>query len=524
MSFINNLQSTLGEEFNESVTENGAIGYRTTGKELLDLNFKISSLRSASPETIAKAFWNAYYENPLICIKWLFYVSDVRGGIGERRLFRICFRQLALHKEKAAEALLTLIPEYSRWDNIMATLRTNLESNVIDIIKNQLSVDMENMKAGKPISLLAKWMPSCNTSSADTRERASIIMKGLGLDARRYRKMLSSLRSYLDIVERKMSSGEWGAIDYSKVPSRANLMYNSAFLRNDEERRREFLDKLQKGETKINAGTLFPHDILYKYKMSSSKDEYMSLEELWKNLPDFVKGDESTLCISDGSGSMYQSIGIKGSKVQKIDVAMALTIYFAERCKGQFKDKFITFSENPQLVSLNYARNLADKIRIMQNHNEIANTNIEAVFDLVLLTALQNKMKQEELPKNLLILSDMEFDHCATCNNAVYGVKSRNLYYGINYSPSPKLFAVIKQKYEAAGYQLPRMIFWNIDSSTGTIPVKENNLGVALVSGFSPSIVKMVLSNNLDPYECLLEQVNSERYDMVEKAVNGIEL
>lgn len=346
------------------------------------------------------------------------------------------------------------------------------------------------------------------------------MMKGLGFKKERtYRKMLTKLRAYLKVVEVDMSAKRWDAIEYSAVPSRANLIYNSAFLKNDEERRRAYLESLQKGETKINAGVLFPHDIVHKYFKGGQYD--VTLEELWKALPDYVKGAGNTICVADGSGSMMSSVG--GTTITALEVANALAIYFSERSSGQFKDQYITFSENPQIVDFHNAKTLREKLLIARGYNEVAYTNIEAVFDLILSTAVRKNMSQEELPQNILILSDMEFNDCAC---VVVGTeKYRDWWTGEirtrpKYGrPDGKLFKVLEQRYAEHGYKLPRLVFWNICSRTGTIPVKENDLGVALVSGFSPAIAKMVLSNSTDPFECLLEQLNSPRYDAVDKAL-----
>lgn len=368
------------------------------------------------------------------------------------------------------------------------------------------------------ISLLAKWAKSENSSSSETKRQAKIIREGLGMTPRNYRKMLSEMRKYIDVVECKMSAKQWGEIDYETVPSRANLIYNNAFLRNDEERRREYLGALEKGEVKINAGTLYPHDIVHKYGIGrwGSNSYDATLEGLWKALPDTVKGDGNTIVVADGSGSMTCNVG-GNTRVTALEVANALAIYFAERSSGEFKDKYITFSENPQLVDFSKAKTLREKLQIALRHNEVANTNIEAVFELILATAVKNHMSQDELPKNILIVSDMEFDSCATTNAVV-----NSGWYSRHSRPTTTLFDAIVQKYAAHGYQIPRLVFWNVNSRTGTIPVKENELGVALVSGFSVNIVNMVMSDKLDPYECLLDVLNSERYQPIEDAVNGV--
>jgi len=358
------------------------------------------------------------------------------------------------------------------------------------------------------ISLIGKWLSSPNTSSKRTVLKAKKIIKGLECTEKQYRKMLSFLRKYLDVVEVKMSSKQWSEINYQSVPSRANLIYNGAFLRNDEERRRDFLSSLERGEAKINAGTLFPHDIVHKYNVSryhNQKD--IGLEEMWKALPDTVGGCENTIVVADGSGSMRSGVG--GTNVTALSVANALAIYFAERSSGQFKDKYITFSVRPQLVDFSKANSLKEKIEIALRYNEIANTNIEAVFDLILTAAINGRMKQEELPHNILIVSDMEFDSATTSNNGRHSISSR-------------LFDVINQKYIDHGYKMPRMIFWNVNSRTGTVPITENDLGVALISGFSPNVMSMVMSNQLDAYDCLVETLSNERYNIIEKRLKCI--
>lgn len=499
MGFIDAITNELNNE--TQLTENGAVGFRITGKKLLDLNFAIASLRRASETEIINKFMDAYYENPVLAVKWLFYARDVREGLGERRLFRTVFPWLAHNHEDVAKNVLDFIPEYGRYDDLLCVFETVLQDNVLNIIKEQLDADTYNMKNNRPISLLAKWLPSENASSTKTKRFANGIRTKLGMTSRNYRKMLSTMRKHIDVVERKMSAKEWNAINYETVPSRANLIYNNAFLRNDEERRREYLGKLEKGKVKINAGTLYPHDIVHKYGRSYGVDA--TLEGLWKALPDTVKGCGNTIVVADGSGSMTCNVG-GNTGVTALDVANALAIYFAERSSGEFKDKYITFSHRPQLVDFSNAKTLRDKLRIALSHSEIADTNIEATFDLILRTAVNNKMSQEDMPKNILIISDMEF------NSACYD------------RPNETLFTAIAKKYATYGYKLPRLIFFNVNSRTNTIPVKENDLGVVLVSGFSVNIINMIMSNKLDPYECLLEVLNTERYQPIEDAIKDV--
>ncbi len=515
-NFMDGVRSTLNNEFNYSTTENGAVGFRTTGRSILDLNFAVASLRMATEQEIADRFTKAFFEDKLTAMKWLFYARDVRGGLGERRLFRACMVPMAKQFPEYVRPVIRLVPEYGRWDDLWCLLDTPVADDVLHCIALQLTEDTHFYEQNQPISLLAKWMPRAKCRNNDKRRYATMIRQYLNLTEREYQHELSKFCKYLQVVERDMSAQNWGGINYQRVPSRANIQYNSAFLRHDEERRRAFLAAVEKGEAKINASVLFPHDIVHRYyRVGNGADT--NLEMLWKNLPDMVQGCGNTIVVADGSASMFSLVG--RTDVSALEVANALAIYFAERSSGQFKDQYITFSECPQLVDLSKGKNLLEKLRIAGLHNEVANTNVEAVFDLILTTAVNKHMGQSELPANILIISDMEFDSCATTTNA----EQRNRWgYSTRVAPTARLFDVITKRYANAGYKLPRLVFWNVNSRTGTIPVKENDLGVALVSGFSPNIAKMVMSGKLDPYECLLEAINTERYQPVEDALRPI--
>lgn len=439
---------------------------------------------------------------------------------------------------------------------------TPLEKDVIELFKEQIDNDAKNFRNKKPVSLLAKWLPSVNLKTThektirkrinniknmikeatilqlpkheiekkkfeletleeelknieekESNIRAKKIIKQWGITEEFYRKTLSKLRQYIDVTERKMCSNEWDKIKYESVPSRANLNYNAAFLRHDETRRREFLGQVEKGEKKIHAGKLYPHDIVHKYTNGRgylSVNHDATLEQLWKALPQ--KEIANTLVVADGSGSMTSTIG--KTNVSALDVANALAIYFAEHNKGEFNNTYITFSENPQLVRFNKTDSLHDKIAKALAHDEVANTNIEKVFGLILQTAINNHLSQEEMPKNILIISDMEFDSCASAGKATR-------YYGWS-KPDKKLFKVIEEAYNNHGYKLPKLIFWNVNSRTGTIPMKENDLGVALVSGFSTNIAEMVMNDKLDPLEILLDKLNTPRYEKITKILQKV--
>lgn len=498
MGFMEQLHNVLTNQ--KAVTENGAVGYASTGKELLDLNFAVASLRNKSEGEIRKRFLKAYYEDPELAMKWLFFLRDIRGGLGERRSFRIILKSLLEIRVDMVRRLIPYIAEYGRFDDLFCLFGTTVESDVINYLKEQLTKDMQKMQAEQPVSLCAKWMPSINASSEKSRRIALKIRDALGITAKEYRQMLSALRKYSQVLEVSMSAGDWQEISYENVPSRANLCYRKAFLRNDESRRREFLESLAKGEQNIHAGVLMPHEIVQRYSKRKrwtpqvgAYDE--TLEELWKHLEDQVQGSDDVLCIVDGSGSMCCTVG--EGDLQAVHVSNALGIYFAERMCDPYHDKFITFSARPKYVDLSNCRTLQDKLNLAYAHNDLTNTNIEKSFELILQTAVENKLSQRDLPKTVLVISDMEFD-------AARGRKDEKT-----------LFQKIQYRYALHGYQMPKLVFWNCNSRTNVIPVRETENGVALVSGFSVNVCKMVLSNQLNPYACLLEQLNTERYERI---------
>lgn len=498
MDFMNAMSKTWDEQCNYSTTENWALGYSTTQNPLVDMNYKVSSYRNRSDDEIVKDFFKAFYYDKVTAMKWLFYARDVREGLGERRLFRVIIKHLCEEYSDIVKELLPLFSEYGRWDDIFEVV-PYLRDYVLEILKNQLTQDLKNFSENKPVSLLAKWMPGQKSKRKDI---AVMFCNYTRISPKEYRKMLSKLRSYIDVVEVKMSGRDWHEIEYSAVPSRANLIYNKAFFRHDEERRKEYLNEVLKGKAKINSSVLYPHDIVHKYTFGDNICRTgidKGLEAMWSQLssqPDM----KNTLVVRDGSYSMTSCVD-RGTNVSAMDVATALSIYFGERCTGCFKNKIITFSNNPKIVDFSKANTLHDKIQIIGYEDEVSNTDIYKVFKLILQTAVANSMAQSDIPERIVIMSDMEFDSCASS------------------SIDSTLFNRINRMYEENGYKLPRLVFWNICGRTDTIPVKSNDLGVALVSGFSTNIASMIMSDKLEPADILMEAISSERYQAVESIV-----
>ena len=473
----------IKDEFDaaKTLTENGAVAYATSGSNLVDLNFAIASLRQKSVAEIESMFTRAYCENPEYAVRWLFYLRDVRGaGQGERRAFRICLKKLAELDAESVRNLVSAVAEYGRFDDLYCLLGTPCEGAVIEYFDKTITADRAAMLAGKPCSLLAKWLKSSNTSSPESRAIAKKIYTAFGISEKAYRKLLSALRRHIDVVETHMSAKDWTGIDYQKVPSSANLRYAKAFLRNDETRRREYLGSLDKGEVKINAAACFPSDIVYRYMSDNANASVY--ENMWKALPsaDFKK---PCICVADTSASMTWV---------KCDPKSGVRPY-AVACSLESRPHYIDFSN---------CGTLGNKIRLYQSTDFDGSTNIEAVMQLILDTAVKNRVKQEDIP-NVCILSDMEFDTCVECN------------------ASPTLFDAIRAKYNAAGYELPRVFFWNLASRTGGIPLKQSPNGVGLVSGFSQNTIKTLLSEKNSPWDILKDMLDSERYARITVIAKG---
>ena len=474
----------LKREANKTYTENGSVTYRSTGRDCLDLFATIGALRRESEQEITARFLRAYAEDPDLAMKILYYGRDVRGGLGERRVFRILLRWLAVSKPESVVRNLPYVAEYGRWDDVLVLLDTPCRAEALALLKQQFDADLAALSSDGDVSLLGKWLPSVNASNDETIRAAKQIANAFGLSDRDYRKTLTKLRAQIRILENNLRKRDY-TFDYSKQPSKAMFKYRKAFLRNDAERYGAFMQRVSTGEVKLNTGALYPYEIIEK-AFHCDDAERLSLDATWRALADYTQ-DENALVVADGSGSMYW-----GGKPMPAAVAQSLAIYFAEHNRGAFRNHFITFSMNPRLVEIK-GRDIVDKARYCETFNECANTNIQKVFELVLNAAVRNRVPQKDLPSTLYIISDMEFDSCAA------GTSLSNFEY------AAKLF-------RQAGYRLPNVVFWNVSSRNQQQPVTMNEQGVALVSGCSPRIFSMVMEGSLDPFTFMLSVIDTERY------------
>ncbi len=477
----------LMHEQNRTRTENGALAWHSTGGCCLDFFAAAGAVRGAEDERVLNLFLRAYAENPDDAMKILFYARDVRGGLGERRIFRLILSRMAFTHPESAARNLAHIPEYGRWDDMLAVLDTPCEAEAARLIGRQLERDRQAMAAGKSVSLLAKWLPSLNTSSSATREQAGKLRRLLGMNEREYRRCLSSLRAASKVLECDLSRGDYG-FTYEKLPSKALLQYRRAFLRHDKKRYRKYLEDVLAGRAKGKAAALYPYELVQRCidERVQTDDEIHALDAAWRSLPDFTDG-RNALAVVDGSGSMYWGEG----SPRPIDVALSLGLYFAERNRGHFRNHFITFSESPRLVKVQ-GRNLRDRVQYCMSYNEVANTDLYNVFMLILVTAIKNHLPQEELPELLYILSDMEFDRGVTPDKTVY--------------------QDAKEKFEEYGYRLPTVVYWNIASRNEQYPVMADENGTALVSGASPSVFSLMMEQNITPDALMRQVLDSDRY------------
>ena len=480
------LANAIMMEQRSCTTENGAYAHTTSGSALVDLFAMAGAMRTSSEDRIRSLFNRAFIENPMLGVKLAFYVRDVREGLGERSTGRTLFRTLADTWPQALKYNLKLIPEYGRWDDLLVCLNTPLEEEAVCVIRGQLEQDCRNMLEGKPVSLLAKWMPSVNASSLVTRRSGKRLAKLLGIDEKTYRRTLSALRSFLNVTEKNLSADTLDCIRYSEVPSCAMMRYRKVFMRKDENRFHSFLSAVEKGAESIHGETLFPYDIVEKYLYGKTGEDEV-LEAQWKALPEFVSEENRFLVMADVSGSMYG---------RPLAASLGLALYFSERAKGPFHNRFMTFSKRPELVEIQ-GKSLYERICYAKNADWNMNTDLRAAFEVILSAAVKNRIPQDELPSSLIVITDMEIDNCTTGGDVLFT-------------------DMMKERYASFGYTLPNLVFWNVSARNSTFHSSMDIHGVQLVSGHSPSVFASLAERTcLTPYEYVKQVLESPRYDPI---------
>lgn len=467
MSFLDELQKNT----NFTTTENGAKTHRSSLNYNLDFFSLAGAMRNNQNDAV-QLFTQAFHADKLTALRTLFYLRDIRGGQGERELFRVCYKKLFELDEITAGKLIEHIPEYGRWDDIIAV--AGVSERAVEIIKAQLHKDIEALANNETISLLAKWLPSENASSKQSRSEAIKLARLLGFNIKVYRKTLSKLRKHIKLLEHNMSNREWSTIEYSHLPSQAHRKHTKAFTRHDEVRYTDFLEKAQKGEVKLNTSTLYTYEVFDAVQ----NGDIEAANAMWANLPDYTNGIDA-LVVADVSGSMYG---------RPMSVSVSLALYFAEHNKGVFHNKFMTFSERPQIVDV-IGNSLRDKLSMIQSADWGMNTDLEATFDAILQAGKNSS--QDEMPKVLYIISDMQFNQATTADET--------------------LFENAKRKFNEAGLELPHVVFWNVDARDMQSPATKFDNHVTLISGLSQSTFRYAVEGKT-PIELMNDVINSERY------------
>ena len=451
----------------DSLTANGMVTLDHSGDELTTLFFAIGSSRG---KDLSAQFERAYQSNPLLAVRSLFWARDVRGGAGERDTFRKLLAKLVELHPEIARKVIGFVGEYGRWDDLTVLENTKLESDALEVIASALKADN---------SLCAKWTPRQGTF-------ANKLRKYMGLDPKTYRKLLVNLTK---VVETQMCAREWDTINYDHIPSVAAARYQKAFSRHDTVRYNEYKEGLKSGINKVNASAVYPYDVIKSVKMG---DGDVAVAQ-WESLPNYL-GDNKIIPMVDVSGSMETKVG-GSTSLTCMDISVSLGLYIADKQQGAYKDLFLTFNTNSRIELLR--GDLLSKITQLRRADWGGSTNLESAYTEILRIATTNNVAPEDMPEFLLILSDMEFNQ-AVSNRTGQSVRAQDL---------------AAERFAVAGYKLPKIVYWNLNARPGNVPVKFNEQGTALVSGFSPSIMKSILSaSQFDPQSIMLETLNSERY------------
>lgn len=501
-NFLNGIKSAT----NYTRTENGAVTHKSTLSGLLDLFALGGAYRTRSNEDCVVLFQKAFREDPVYALKCLFYLRDVRGGQGERRFFRVVTRWLADNEPEIMRRNLQYIPEFGRYDDWYIFVGTKLEKDMFALMRKQIALDVQC----KAPSLLAKWLKSENTSSYMSRELGDKTRRAFNMTHKQYRKTLSILRERIKVLERLMSENRWDEIEFDKIPSKAGLVYRNAFARRDMIKAK-YERFMREESTTVNAGALYPYEVVdkavhyanqYRWNNKSNDVERDAINKYWDNLTDYFNGASlDALCVCDTSGSMHGY-----SADAPINVAISLALYCAEKARGPFAGHYVSFSRKPQLIET-VGVDFVDKVERIYRTSLCENTNIEATFNMLLDTAIRNGCRQSDLPKSIIIISDMEFDAARGSGwDWIYGRRA--------FLPSQEtLMEGIRRKWRQAGYEMPNLIFWNVQARQDNIPMRVEN-GISFVSGCSPVILEQVLKGKT-AYTLMMDKLDSERYSCI---------
>lgn len=501
----NKLLIGMKERSTEGYTENGAPTFASTLNANLDF-FALASAKRADPQGAVNLFIEALSEDVRLAVLNLFHLRDIRGGQGERNIFRKCL-QLVPRRFLIKPEFIKLIAEYGRWDDSLDILVDISDRSIHEVIAHVISDQLKRDYESKSPSLCAKWFPLPNSVKNHKRKRVGEKLVNLlcgfsNQSMKDIRKIVTSIRKKYNLVETNMTIHEYDRIEYDHVPSKAFLKYKDAFERNDKIRFDHFLQEVRSGEKKINTSCVYPHEIISQIsdelvgEVTPQKQQLMN--DLWNNLPK-IGSNSNILVVVDTSGSMFARVS-SNSNTKAIDVSIGLGIYTAENNHGMFKNHIISFSEDPKLIHIPEYFPIYNKYTYVRENVQGYNTNIQKVFDLILETAIQHRVPESEMPESILIISDMEFDESQAPVWMNRDRKSR-----------VTNFELIDAKFQEAGIRRPQLVFWNVMSRGKNVPVRRDENNVILVSGLSPNTLSYIC-NGVTPEEYMRSVLFSERY------------
>ena len=506
---MNNYLRGLKNDNNYSITENGAIAHKTTGEKLYDMFSLGGAYRNRSVEDCILLFKSAFEADSTNALKCLFYLRDILQGQGERRFFRVCAKWLASAHPEAMKRNLQYVPEYGRWDDLYVFCKTPIESDMWKLMRKQIALDMES----KTPSLLAKWLKSENTSSAESCALGNATRQAFGMSHKQYRKTLSILRKRINVLERLMSERRWDEIEFDKIPSKAGMVYRNAFARHDVERMKakvevqSYADFVKDDTKKVNTKAMAPYEIVAKafnltygggwgYNKSVDLDstERLAINKYWENYGQTLANlDLNLLCVVDTSGSMW---GREASA--PINMAIALGMMAAEKAKGPFHGTYVSFSSRPQIINIEGV-DFVDKVRRIYSTNLCENTNLEATFNMLLKVAVANKVKQSDLPGSIVVISDMQIDGSYSYQRGGNG-RIRTM------------MESMRDKWAQYGYQMPKLVYWNVDARQDTF--LDDGPNVSYVSGSSAVLFEQI-AKGVTALDLMYDKLNSKRYEPI---------
>lgn len=495
-----------------SRTENDAIAHVSTGNAFVDFFGTFGSMRGMAKERIQDAFNRVFTINPVDAVKLLFYFRDAREGAKEKQIFLDVYKQWIDSDNELAYKLLPFVPEFGYWKDINNLIEYAYEKNMrfSSFAMGMYAIQLKSDLAGtEGRSLAGKWVFDENYARKTTKNKAifneflKICKELTGISSKEdYRKAIVKLRKELNVVEVKMSAQQWNEIDFASVPAKAHNLYRKALQRHDPERYAAYMAEVEAGTSTIKAQVLTPVELIKPYVKRGSWSDLAdttldrTVEAQWKALPDYVS--EDVLVMADTSSSMFAGSYSEKSGVDPIHVSIALGVYLAQRNKGAFKNEVVTFDSQPEFVTLS-GKSLHADVEILKKMPWGGSTNVSAAFDLILKLAKKNNVKPEDMPKYLMVVSDMQFDST-----------------GEDFSPASRARA----KFVSAGYEMPRMIWWNVEArSSNTFPEPDRN-GTFHISGFSPAVLRNVFraidGNTMDAIQEILD---NPRYAFVEALI-----